>query len=158
MLPKLMSLARFTGGYSSRVLGRNISVAEVMTRDIHTVDGMTTVRQAMETMAAENVSSLLVERRDDKDEYGIVVVTDIARKVVAQNLSFDRVQVYEIMRKPVITIDPQMDLRYVIRLLVRLNLNRALVQGADRQRQGLVTLRDMVLRYAKSRDTSETGN
>ncbi len=30
MLPKLMSLARFSGAYASRVLGRNISVADVM--------------------------------------------------------------------------------------------------------------------------------
>ncbi len=129
-----------------------IKVAEVMTRDLHTIDSMATVREAMEKMTRQRVSSLIVERRDEKDEYGVIVVNDIARKVVAANLSFDRVQVYEVMSKPVVYVDPEMDLRYAIRLLVRIGLNRALVLGGDRQIQGMVTLRDMVLRYAGSRD------
>jgi len=129
-----------------------IKVVEVMTRDLHTIDSMATVREAMEKMAHERVSSLVVDRRDEKDEYGVIVVTDIAREVVAANLSFDRVQVYEVMSKPVVYVDPEMDLRYAIRLLVRFGLSRALVLGPDRKIQGMVTLRDMVLRYAKGRD------
>lgn len=126
----------------------HIKVAEIMNRAVHAVDSMATVRQAMERMAGEGVSSLVVERRDDTDEIGILVVADIAREVVARNLSFDRVQVYEVMSKPVVSIDPDMDLRYAIRLLVRFGLGRAVVLGADRKIQGIVTLRDMVLRYA----------
>jgi len=129
-----------------------IKVVEVMTRDLHTIDSMATVRQAMEKMTREGVSSLVVDRRDANDEYGMIVVTDIARAVVAGNRSFDRVQVYEVMSKPVVYVDPGMDLRYAIRLLVRFGLSRALVLGPDRQIQGMVTMRDMVLRYARSRD------
>jgi len=129
-----------------------IKVVEVMTRDLHTIDSMATVRQAMEKMTLESVSSLVVDRRDANDEYGMIVVTDIARAVVAGNRSFDRVQVYEVMSKPVVYVDPGMDLRYAIRLLVRFGLSRALVLGPDRQIQGMVTMRDMVLRYARSRD------
>jgi signal-transduction protein with cAMP-binding, CBS, and nucleotidyltransferase domain len=129
-----------------------IKVVEVMTRDLCTIDSMATVRQAMEKMTQESVSSLVVDRRDANDEYGMIVVTDIARAVVAGNRSFDRVQVYEVMSKPVVYVDPGMDLRYAIRLLVRFGLSRALVLGPDRQIQGMVTMRDMVLRYARSRD------
>ncbi len=129
-----------------------IKVAEIMTRDLHTIDSMATVREAMEKMTHEKISSLVVERRDEKDEYGMLVVTDIARDVVAGNLSFDRVQVYEVMSKPVVYVDPGMDLRYAIRLLVRFGLSRALVLGPDRQIQGMVTMRDMVLHYASLRD------
>lgn len=128
----------------------HIKVAEVMSRAVHTVDSMATVRQAMEKMAGESVSSLVVERREDTDELGVIVVADIAREVVARNMSFDRVQVYEVMSKPVVSIDPDMDLRYAIRLLVRFGLSRAVVLGADREMLGMVTLRDMVLRYAGS--------
>lgn len=127
-----------------------ITVAEVMSRNVHAIDSMATVRQAMERMTEKGISSLAVERRDEKDEYGMIVVTDIAREIVAKKLSFDRVQVYEIMSKPVLTIDPAMDLRYAIRLLVRFGLNRALVLDGERRLQGVVTLRDMVLRYAGS--------
>ena len=134
-----------------------IPVSAVMTRTVHTIDSMATVRQAMEKMAAAKVGSLVVDRRDDKDEYGMIVVTDIAREVVARNLSFDRVQVYEAMSKPVVTLDPAMDLRYAIRLLIRQGLGRALVQGGDRQMLGVVTLRDMVLRYAAAQDRNGSG-
>ncbi len=130
----------------------HIKVAEIMSRHVRTIDSMATVRQAMETMAREGVTSLVVDRRDERDEYGVIVVTDIAREVVARNLSFDRVQVYEVMNKPVLTVDPNMDLRYAIRLLVRFGLRRALVLGPDRQIQGVVTMRDMVLRYAQSQE------
>jgi signal-transduction protein with cAMP-binding, CBS, and nucleotidyltransferase domain len=132
-----------------------IKVAEVMTRDLQKIDSMASVREAMEKMAREKVSSLIVERRDERDEYGMIVVTDIARRVVAQNLSFDRVQVYEVMSKPVVHVDPEMDLRYAIRLLVRFGLSRALVIENGRQIQGVVTLRDMVLRYAKLEETEK---
>lgn len=125
-----------------------IKVAEIMSRDVRTIDSMATVRQAMEKMAHEGVSSLVVARRDERDEFGVLVVADIAREVVARNLSFDRVQVYEIMSKPVVSVDAGMDLRYAIRLLVRFGLSRALVLGDDREILGMVTLRDMVLRYA----------
>lgn len=127
-----------------------IQVAEVMSRDVHVIDSMATVREAMERMTEKGVSSLAVERRDERDEYGMIVVTDIAREVVARNLSFDRVQVYEIMRKPVLSVDPAMDLRYAIRLLVHFGVRRALVLDSDRKLQGVVTLREMVLRYTGS--------
>lgn len=131
----------------------HIKVGEVISGAVHTIDSMATVRKAMTKMAKHQISSLVVQRRDDQDEYGVITVTDIAREVVAKNLSFDRVQVYEVMNKPVMSVDPGMDLRYAIRLLVQFGLRRALVVGDDRQILGMVTLRDMVLRYAGQNET-----
>ena len=130
----------------------HIKVGEVISGNVHTIDSMATVRKAMAKMAKHQISSLVVQRREDTDEYGMITVTDIAREVVAKNLSFDRVQVYEVMSKPVMSVDPGMDLRYAIRLLVQFNLRRSLVVGNDRQILGMVTLRDMVLRYAGQRE------
>jgi signal-transduction protein with cAMP-binding, CBS, and nucleotidyltransferase domain len=130
----------------------HIKVDAVMTDTVHTIDSMATVRKTMAKMAKHQISSLLVERREASDEYGVITVADIAREVVAKNLSFDRVQVYEVMSKPVMSIDPGMDLRYAIRLLVQFELRRALVIGDDRQIIGMVTLRDMVLRYAEQHE------
>ncbi len=130
----------------------HIKVGEVITGAVQTIDSMATVRKAMAKMAKHQISSLVVERRDGEDEYGVITVADIAREVVAGNLSFDRVQVYEVMSKPVMSVHPDMDLRYAIRLLVRFELHRALVIGDDRQTLGMVTLRDMVLRYAEQRE------
>lgn len=123
-----------------------VRVRDVMTTDVRTIDGLATVREAIELMRRDSVSSLIINRRHEGDEFGIVVIDDIATKVVASNHSPDRTNVYEIMSKPVVTVDGDMDIRYAIRLLVQFGLSRALVLEAS-EPAGIVTLRDMVLRY-----------
>jgi CBS domain-containing protein len=110
------------------------------------VSGLATVQNAIEEMNKHRVSSLVIERRNDDDEYGVVTVQDIAAKVVAINRSTERTSVYEIMTKPALTINADMNVKYAIRLLARLEHNRALVTGAEGL-VGLVNLRDLVLSY-----------
>ncbi len=124
-------------------------VGEVMSRDVRTIDRMATVHEAMAIMAESGMSSLVIERRDPDDELGLLVVSDIANQVIAVQRSAERVHIYEVMSKPVITLPEEMDIKYGIRLLVRFELSRALVINHDRELCGLVTLRDMVLRYAE---------
>jgi len=100
-------------------------------------------------MREHKKSSVLVNRRDDSDEFGLVVVSDIASRVLAQNLSPKRVNVYEIMSKPVLTVPVEMNIVYAIRMLANFKLSRALVIDHDRNPLGIVTLRDMVLRNIK---------
>ena len=126
-----------------------IKVSEVMNRKVLTIDPMATVRDALREMVDASVSSLVVERRDENDELGLVVVADIARLVIAQNRAPDRVNIYEVMTKPVLTLDEDMQIKYAVRLLQRFQLSRGLVTDHDRQLVGIVTLRDLVLRYAQ---------
>ena len=121
-------------------------VSEVMTPSPRLIDGLATVQEAVELMRGNNISSLVIERRHEGDEYGLIVVSDIADKVIAANLSPVRTNVYEVMSKPVLTLDGDMDIKYAVRLLSRFGLSRALVtQGGGLV--GIVTMRDMVLRY-----------
>ena len=57
-----------------------------------------------------------------------------------------RVGVYEIMSKPGLNVDVEMDVKYAFRILARYQLERTLVTG-KREMAGIVTLRDMVFRY-----------
>ncbi|MDP6831327.1 MAG: CBS domain-containing protein [Alphaproteobacteria bacterium] len=120
-----------------------------MRTEVHTIDPMTPVRDAMRVMAEHGVSSLVIERRDEQDELGLVVVSDIATKVIALNHSPDRVDVYEIMSKPALTLDIAMDIRYAVRLLGNFGLSRGLVVDHDRKLVGIVSMRDMVLAYVE---------
>ncbi|MCG8426169.1 MAG: CBS domain-containing protein, partial [Chromatiales bacterium] len=79
------------------------------------------------------------------DEYGIVMLSDIARKVLAKDRSPQRVNIYEIMTKPVISVDPDMDIRYCARLFTRYDLSRAPVIK-DREIVGIVGFTDMVVK------------
>ena len=76
----------------------------------------------------------------------MIVVADIARQVIATNRSIDRINVYEIMTKPVLTLPADMQIKYAVRHLVRFDLSRALVVDQERHPVGIVTLRDLVLR------------
>lgn len=125
-----------------------IRVRDVMTTPVRIISGMATVREAINMMSEAKVSSLAVERHDDDDEYGMLVVHDIAREIIATDRSPDRVNVYEIMSKPALTVPAEMQIRFAAQLLVRYQLNRALVVTDERKPCGIVTLRDMVIRYA----------
>ena len=124
-----------------------IKVRDVMTTSVFMIDAVATVRWAMAIMHEKGVSSLVISRRDENDEYAVVTITDIADKVIAGNHSLDRTDVWEIMRKPALGVDSEMDIRYAVRLLNRFDISRALVVDHDRKLAGIVTVRDMVLAY-----------
>ncbi|WP_172838784.1 CBS domain-containing protein [Solemya velesiana gill symbiont] len=110
-----------------------------------TVDGMDTVESALEKMAHVETKCLVVNRRHEHDENGIVMISDIARKVLAKDRAADRINIYEIMSKPVISVDPDMDIRYCARLFTRHDLSRAPVVE-NREIVGIVSLTDMVIK------------
>ena len=122
-----------------------VRVADIMSKDIKTIDGLATVAEAMALMREHRISSLAINRRNADDELALLVVSDIAAEVVAAGRAPERVHVYEVMTKPVLTLPADMLARYATRLLVRLDLSRALVVDEKRNLLGLATLRDLVL-------------
>jgi CBS domain-containing protein len=75
-----------------------VRVRDVMKREFDLVDGKLTVREALDGMRHEETRALIVDKRHAGDEYGIVLLSDIAKKVLAADRSPDRVNLYEIMR------------------------------------------------------------
>ena len=124
---------------------RLVTVGDLMVHELRSIDGLATVAEAMDLMRQHRVNALAVNRRDDTDEVGLVSVSDIARDVIGPNRSAERVSVYEIMSKPVVTLPPDMLARYAVRLLVRFDISRAVVVDRDRNPLGIVTMRDLVL-------------
>ena len=125
-----------------------VTVNEVMSTKVMHIEATATVADAIKQMHDVGVSSLVVDRRDKHDEFGLVVVSDIAKEVVAPDRPPERVNVYEIMTKPVLSLPPEMNIRYAVRMLAQFGLSRALVVDEHRAPIGIVTLRDMVLRHA----------
>ena len=122
-----------------------VRVADLMSKSIKTIDGLATVAEATALMREHGISSLAVNRRNADDELALLVISDIAAEVVAKGRAPERVHVYEVMSKPVLTLPADMLARYATRLLVRLGLSRALVVDQGRNMLGLATLRDLVL-------------
>jgi CBS domain-containing protein len=114
------------------------------------VDGMDTVAEVLKRSAHPESKCFIVDRRHDNDEYGIVLLSDIAKKVLARNRAAERVNIYEIMTKPVVSVDPDMDIRYCARLFQNLGLGRAPVLDEGKV-VGIVGYTDIVLLGVRDR-------
>jgi len=112
---------------------RVIRVKDVMKqKQFIEMDGLMTVKDALEAMQEQDANVLIVKKRDDDDEYGLVLLSDITKKVLAKDRSPERVNIYEIMSKPVVSIHPRMDVRYCARLFDKFGLSLAPVIDQDR--------------------------
>jgi signal-transduction protein with cAMP-binding, CBS, and nucleotidyltransferase domain len=101
-----------------------ILVEDVMWHQVDIVNGTTTIQQALIDMKHKKTKLLVVDKRHEFDEYGVVLMSDIASNVIAKDRAPDRVNVYEIMNKPCVSVSPKMDIRYCARLLSQFNLSR----------------------------------
>lgn len=93
-----------------------IRVRDVMTNKFEVMDGLATVNKGLQAMKTNDVRALIIDKRNADDAYGIVLLSDLAKNVLATNRSPKRVSLYEIMSKPVIWVEPEMDIRYCARL------------------------------------------
>ena len=128
-----------------KTLKNIVRVRDVMKFDVDIVDGMLTVTEALKSMKFPDTRTLIVDKRHADDEYGVVMFRDMAKKVLARDHSPNRVNVYEIMSKPVLSVYPEMDIRYCTRLFDRFGLSRAPVLE-DQKIIGLVSYTDIVLK------------
>ena len=127
-----------------------IRVRDVMKPDFDLVDGMDTVADVLRKSQHAESKCFIVDMRHEDDEYGIVLLSDIAKQVLARNKSPERVNIYEIMTKPVISVDPGMDIRYCARLFENFGLSRAPVVD-NRAVVGIVGYTDIVLQGLRDR-------
>ncbi|WP_341217469.1 CBS domain-containing protein [Neptunomonas phycophila] len=102
-----------------------VRVSQVMAQSYAMIDGLATIQEAIDLFKQDLASVLLVNKRHDDDEYGLLLLSDIAKQVVANDRAPERVNVYEVMSKPVIAVDPDMDVRYCARLFERFGLSIA---------------------------------
>ena len=126
-------------------LEKIVRVRDVMKAELDIVDGMLTVTEALKSMKYPVTRTLIVDKRHEDDEYGVVMFRDMAKKVLARDQSPNRVNIYEIMSKPVISVHPDMDIRYCTRLFDRFGLSRAPVLE-NQKIIGLVSYTDIVLK------------
>jgi signal-transduction protein with cAMP-binding, CBS, and nucleotidyltransferase domain len=121
-----------------------IRVRDVMSDHFNMVDGLATVSEALKTAEHIETKCFIIDKRHEDDEYGIVLLSDIAKQILARDRSPERVNIYEIMTKPVISVDPKMDIRYCARLFETFGIARAPVIENDKI-IGIVGYTDIVI-------------
>ena len=121
-----------------------VRVKDVMTNNYQLVDGLMMFNEALSIMKSSGSVVLIVDKRHANDEYGIVLLSDIAREVLAVDRSPQRVNIYEIMSKPVVSVASEMDIRYCARLFHRLGFSYAPVTCSG-ELQGMIGYAEMLL-------------
>ena len=116
---------------------------DIMTADVVTVDGSATVAEAVKLMKEKGVRALIVERRDEDDAYGIVTQRDIVYSVMAERKDPTKVKVHEVMTKPLVVVNPNLDSVYVARLMAQKGLSRAPVLY-EQKLQGVISVTDLI--------------
>ncbi|MBR9985043.1 MAG: CBS domain-containing protein [Desulfosarcina sp.] len=126
--------------------GQIIRARDVMQKEILSIDGMASAKDAAAKMRSSRAFELLVAKRNDDDAWGIVTIMDLVKSVIVPGRDAESVFVYEIMTKPVITVPAQMDIRYAIRLMQRIGIRRAPVEDKG-EIVGMITLSSLVLNH-----------
>lgn len=126
---------------------KTIQVKDAMTNKCYQfADGMLTVAEGIKLAQQHEVKALIINKRNDADEYGLVMLADIAKQVIAKDRSPDRVNLYEIMAKPILSVPSTMDVRYCARLFERFGVHTAPVMD-NNNIVGMVDYTDMVLAH-----------
>lgn len=124
--------------------GTIIRARDVMRTKLVTIDGMATIKEAVKKMREEHLSHLLVEKRNADDTWAIISIRDLVEGVLVPERAAEDVNVFEVMTKPVITVPPDMDIRYVARLLHNTGLSRIPVEE-NRELIGIISLSSLIL-------------
>ena len=124
----------------------SVLVRDVMTADFKKIDGVTKAQDALTLMKKEGIHAVLIQPRNENDVYGILTLRDIARKVIAERRKLNETHVYEIMSKPVLSVQADMPIPFAARFLTQFNVSYATVVE-DNKIVGIVSLNGIVTQW-----------
>jgi CBS domain-containing protein len=129
--------------YASEHTGVEIMKAsDIMTKTVITIRGAATVADAIAVMNSQGWRALIVDRRNEEDAYGIITETDIVGKVIAYGRNPKLIRVHEIMTKPCIVVNPDLEVEYVARLFADRGLRIApVIEG---ELLGVISMTDIL--------------
>jgi len=117
-----------------------LKVEDVMVESVITVDVDSSVMKAVKTMNEHEIGCLVVTRRGKA--VGIITERDLLKRVIAKSKNPSRIKVREIMTKPLIAGQPDMDLEDATKLMFERKIKKLPVVENGRL-LGLITLTDV---------------
>ncbi len=125
-----------------------MKASDIMTRDVVTIASGATVAEAIALMQARGWRSLIVDRDDEADAYGIISDSDITCKVTAIGCDPQEVRVRDVMTKPCIVVNPDLSVENVAKLFANNRLLRApVIQG---KLLGIISISDILIKSNNS--------
>ena len=122
-----------------------VTVGQIMIPQdkIITITSLDTVRDCLIQMQEKKVKSIIVEKDNAHDAFGIVTYTNILDAVFSQDGDIDLLNVYDICTKPVIQISADLNIKYAAQMMINTKVNRLLVTDSGKL-LGLISMNDIV--------------
>ncbi len=117
-----------------------LKVGDVMVREVVTVDGDSTVKEAVDIMNEFQIGSLIVLGKGRA--MGIVTERDFLRRIIGEVRDAKSTKVKEIMTTPLVVVEPTMDLEEAVKLMFQKKIKKLAVTDANKL-VGIVTLTDI---------------
>jgi CBS domain-containing protein len=117
-----------------------LKVSDVMVREVITVDGDSTVKEAVDIMNQFQIGSLIILGKGRA--VGIVTERDFLKRVVGEARDVNKTKVKEIMSTPLVVVEPTMDLEEAVKLMFQKKIKKLAVTDANKL-VGIVTLTDI---------------
>jgi len=112
-----------------------------MVEGVVTIDADATVMKAVKLMNENEIGCLIVMRRGRA--VGIITERDLLKRVIAKSKNPKKTQVREIMTKPLIAGQPDMDLEEATKLMFKMKIKKLPVVESEGKLLGLITLTDV---------------
>ena len=120
-----------------------MKVTDIMTKDLVRVEESTTISWVISKMKHFKIRSLIVERADKNEPYGLITVRDVVYKVIAKGLDPEIVEVKDIMSEPAVYVSSDMDVKKVAQFMAEKGVSRVLVKKEDKL-VGIASLLDIL--------------
>ncbi|WP_372964691.1 CBS domain-containing protein [Marinobacter sp.] len=118
-------------------------VKDVMVSNIINISPFATLREALSLMKRHNVKSLVVDRQNENDAWGLITYTNVLKSVVADSGDIDLLNVYDVCAKPVISVGEDLALKHAASLMIEYRVKRLLVLSNNELR-GFVVMDDIM--------------
>ena len=122
-----------------------ISIAEIMSKNIEIVDEFASVQEVATKMRDKNISSLIVTDSFGNAK-GLVTERDLVRKICVRDVYTSKIKINEIMSSPLVIISPDESASTATDIMLKHNIRHLLVVDDSTEINkaiGIVTPRDL---------------
>jgi CBS domain-containing protein len=118
----------------------SLSVEDVMTMDVITIDENVSVKEAAEIMNQHEIGCLIAVRKGKA--IGIITERDLLKRVIVEDKNAKKTKVGEVMSRPLEVVAPGTDLEEALRLMFQKKIKKLPVVYKNRL-LGVVSLTDI---------------
>ena len=118
-----------------------LEIRDVMVREVITLNGNASVKEAADIMNEFEIGSLIVVNNEGK-AVGIVTERDILKRVVAEEKNAKKTKISEIMSSPLVVVESNIEVEEAVKLMFQMKIKKlAAVDG--NKLVGIVSLTDI---------------